>query len=78
MSNALISEIMLTRLAELQTLRDESQNNLAYHKQMVDTLTTRIDTYERDIAALQALFSVSAPDTLEQPPVSQPAEIASS
>lgn len=67
MSNALISEIMLTRLAELQTLRDESQNNLAYHKQMVDTLTTRIDTYERDIAALQALFSVSAPDTLEQP-----------
>lgn len=78
MSNALISEIMLTRLAELQTLRDESQNNLAYHKQMVDTLTTRIDTYERDIAALQALFSVSAPDTLEQPPVSQPAETASS
>ena len=78
MSNALISEIMLTRLAELQTLRDESQNNLAYHKQMVDTLTTRIDTYERDIAALQALFSVSAPDTLEQPTVSQPAETASS
>ena len=78
MSNALISEIMLTRLAELQTLRDESQNNLAYHKQMVDTLTTRIDTYERDIAALQALFSVSAPDTLEQPVVSQPAEPASS
>ncbi|WCZ58034.1 hypothetical protein K38_061 [Salmonella phage Kenya-K38] len=78
MSNALISEIMLTRLAELQTLRDESQNNLAYHKQMVDTLTTRIDTYERDIAALQALFSVSAPDTLEQPAVSQPAEPMSS
>lgn len=78
MSNALISEIMLTRLAELQTLRDESQNNLAYHKQMVDTLTTRIETYERDIAALQALFSVSAPDTLEQPAVSQPAEPASS
>lgn len=74
MSNALISEIMLTRLAELQTLRDESQNNLAYHKQMVDTLTTRIETYERDIAALQALFSVSAPDTLEQPAVSQPVE----
>ena len=78
MSNALISEIMLTRLAELQTLRDESQNNLAYHKQMVDTLTTRIDTYERDIAALQVLFSVSAPDTLEQPAVSQPVETASS
>ena len=78
MSNALISEIMLTRLAELQTLRDESQNNLSYHKQMIDTLTTRIDTYERDIAALQALFSVSAPDTLEQPVVSQPAEPASS
>ena len=78
MSNALISEIMLTRLAELQTLRDESQNNLAYHKQMVDTLTTRIDTYERDIAALQALFSVSAPDTLEQPAVSQPAETEAS
>lgn len=78
MSNALISEIMLTRLAELQTLRDESQNNLAYHKQMVDTLTTRIETYERDIASLQALFSVSAPDTLEQPAVSQPAEPASS
>lgn len=78
MSNALISEIMLTRLAELQTLRDESQNNLAYHKQMVDTLTTRIDTYERDIAALQALFSVSAPDTLEQPAVSQSVETASS
>lgn len=78
MSNALISEIMLTRLAELQTLRDESQNNLAYHKQMVDTLTTRIDTYERDIAALQALFSVSAPDTLEQPAVSQPVETSSS
>ncbi|QJA17918.1 hypothetical protein [Salmonella phage 3sent1] len=78
MSNALISEIMLTRLAELQTLRDESQNNLAYHKQMVDTLTTRIDTYERDIAALQALFSVSAPDTLEQPAVPQPVETASS
>ncbi|UCR80985.1 hypothetical protein Lindwurm_ID104 [Escherichia phage Lindwurm] len=78
MSNALISEIMLTRLAELQTLRDESQNNLAYHKQMVDTLTTRIDTYERDIAALQALFSVPAPDTLEQPAVSQPVETASS
>ena len=78
MSNALISEIMLTRLAELQTLRDESQNNLAYHKQMVDTLTTRIDTDERDIAALQALFSVSAPDTLEQPAVSQPVETASS
>lgn len=78
MSNALISEIMLTRLAELQTLRDESQNNLSYHKQMVDTLTTRIDTYERDIAALQALFSVSAPDTLEQPVVSQPVETASS
>ncbi|QXV80110.1 hypothetical protein bas33_0116 [Escherichia phage HildyBeyeler] len=78
MSNALISEIMLTRLAELQTLRDESQNNLSYHKQMVDTLTTRIETYERDIAALQALFSVSAPDTLEQPAVSQPVETASS
>ncbi|CAD5239821.1 hypothetical protein [Klebsiella phage GZ8] len=78
MSNALLSEIMLTRLVELQTLRDESQNNLAHHKQMVDTLTTRIDTYERDIAALQALFSVSAPDTLEQPTVSQPIEIAPS
>lgn len=78
MSNALLSEIMLTRLVELQTLRDESQNNLAHHKQMVDTLTTRIDTYERDIAALQALFSVSAPDTLEQPPVSQPAETEAS
>ncbi|ATW61917.1 hypothetical protein CPT_Spivey_088 [Klebsiella phage Spivey] len=78
MSNALLSEIMLTRLVELQALRDESQNNLAHHKQMVDTLTTRIDTYERDIAALQALFSVSAPDTLEQPNVSQPIEIAPS
>lgn len=78
MSNALISEIMLTRLTELQNLKEEAQSNLAYYKQMVDTLTTRIDNYERDIAALQALFSVPTPDTLEQPAVSQPVETASS
>ncbi|ULG02037.1 MAG: hypothetical protein [Enterobacteria phage RP5] len=78
MSNALISEIMLTRLTELQNLREEAQSNLAYHKQMIGTLTTRIETYEHDIAALQALFSVPAPDTLEQPAVSQPVETASS
>ncbi|ATI99464.1 hypothetical protein [Salmonella phage SP01] len=78
MSNALISEIMLTRLTELQNLKEEAQSNLAYYKQMVDTLTTRIDNYERDIAALQALFSVPTPDTLEQPGVSQPLETASS
>lgn len=78
MSNALISEIMLTRLTELQNLKEEAQSNLAYYKQMVDTLTTRIDTYERDIAALQALFSVPTPDTLEQPAVSQPIETVSS
>lgn len=78
MSNALISEIMLTRLTELQNLKEEAQSNLAYYKQMVDTLTTRIDNYERDIAALQALFSVPTPDTLEQPAVSQPIETASS
>lgn len=78
MSNALISEIMLTRLTELQNLKEEAQSNLAYYKQMVDTLTTRIDTYERDIAALQSLFSVPTPDTLEQPAVSQPIETVSS
>lgn len=78
MSNALISEIMLTRLTELQNLKEEAQSNLAYYKQMVDTLTIRIDNYERDIAALQALFSVPTPDTLEQPAVSQTVETASS
>lgn len=78
MSNALISEIMLTRLTELQNLKEEAQSNLAYYKQMVDTLTTRIETYDRDIAALQDLFSVPAPDTLEQPAVSQPIETVSS
>lgn len=78
MSNALISEIMLTRLTELQNLKEEAQSNLAYYKQMVDTLAIRIDNYERDIAALQALFSVPTPDTLEQPAVFQPVETASS
>lgn len=78
MSNALISEIMLTRLTELQNLKEEAQSNLAYYKQMVDTLTTRIATYERDIAALQDLFSAPTPDTLEQPAVSLPLETVSS
>ncbi len=51
---------------------------IAYHKQMVDTLLLLVLKLTSVILQHYKLFSVSAPDTLEQPAVSQPVETASS